>query len=103
MLVDLAAQCHHLLDPVLAVSCQELEANRDWVSGLFDQAEAVDHGAKSRIEVGIVGLVARIGGLAELFGSQRMDRAGVEAGLDEGLLDREVIPPGSLNADDHIP
>ena len=102
VLVDLAAQRRRLLNQVAAVSCQELKADRDWVSGLFDQAEAVDRGAINRVEIGVIGLVARIGGLAELFGGQRVNRPGVEPGLDESPFDREVIPPGPLDGDDHV-
>ena len=75
-----------------------------WVgsSRRLDQAEAVDGGALDGGQVGVVGLVAGVGGEAELLGGEGMDDAGLEAGGGEGALDRPVIVAGALDGDDEV-
>jgi hypothetical protein len=74
----------------------------DRIPRRFAQSEAVDGGALDSGQVGVVGLVAGIGGEAELLGGQGMDDAGLEAGGGDGALDREVLVAGPLDGDDEI-
>ena len=53
-------------------------------------------------EVGVVGLVAGVGGLAELLGGEGMDDAGLEAGGGEGALDDVVIAAGAFDGDQAV-
>src|ERR1035438_2508693 len=71
VLVDLAAQHRSLFDPVTAVSCQQLDTDRYRVGRVLDQTKAVDRGPMNSRQIGVVGLVARIGGLAKLLGGER--------------------------------
>ena len=51
---------------------------------MLQQAEAVDGGAVDREEVGVVGFVAGIGGLAELLGGVGVKDADLESRRGEG-------------------
>ena len=81
---------------------QEPELGVDLIECRLDQAEAIDGGAMDGVEVGVVGLVAGIGREAELLGGQRMDDAGLEAGGDDGALDRQMVVAGALDGDDEV-
>ena len=81
---------------------QELELLVDRVEVPAPQAEAVDGGAVDGGQVGVVGLVAGVGGLAELLGGERVDDADLEAGGGEGPLGRAVIASGPLDGDDQV-
>ena len=52
---------------------QQSERPVDLIEWGLDQTEAVGGGAVDGGEVGVVGLVAGIGGQAELLGGQRVD------------------------------
>ena len=82
---------------------QEPELFVEGVGGVLEEAEAVDGGAMDGGEVGVVGLVAGVGGLAELLGGEGMDDADLEPGVAEGGQDRGVEPPGAFDGDDHGP
>ena len=84
------------------VPCQQLEADVDRIGFVLRQAETVDGGAVDRGEVGVVGFVARIGGLAKLFGGVGMKDADLDPCFDEGTLDRAVVAPRSLDDDDLV-
>ena len=58
---------------------------------------AVDGG-----KVGVVGLVARIGGLAKLLGGVGVKDANLESRVGEGALDRAVVASRPLDDDDQI-
>jgi hypothetical protein len=51
-------------------------------------------------QIGIVGLVVRIGRLTELFGGVGVDQARVEVGLGEGVLDGMVIAARAFDSDE---
>ena len=99
---------HLLLDDdplshqVAAVPGQQLEPDGDRVGFVLQQAEAVDGGAVDGREVGVVGLVAGIGGESILLGGVGMDDADLEPRLAEGALDRSVIASGALDDHDHV-
>jgi hypothetical protein len=59
-------------------------------------------GAMDGRQVGVVGLVAGVGGLAELLGGQGVDQAGLELRGVAGPLDGEVVSPGPLDGDDEV-
>jgi len=48
-------------------------------------------------QVGVVGLVAGIDGLAVLFGGEGVEDAGLEGGGGEGVLDDAVITAGTFD------
>jgi len=53
-------------------------------------------------EIGIIGLVSRIGRDAELLGRQGMNVPGFEPGRCEGVFDGKVINASLLDANDQI-
>src|SRR5262249_8524562 len=53
-------------------------------------------------EVAVVGLVVRVSDWAELFGSEGVDDARVEAGGGEGALGEPVVAAGALDDDQEI-
>ena len=100
--MDLIAEVGVLAHQVAAVAGQEPELGVGLIEHRLDQAEAIDGGPLDGAEVGVVGLVAGIGGEAELLGGQGMDDAGLEAGGGGGALDRPVIVAGAFDGDDEI-
>ena len=87
---------------VAAVPGQQLEVDGDRVGFVLEQAEAVDGGAVDGGEVGVIGLVAGVGGESKLFGGVGVDDADLEARLAEGALDRSVVASGALDDDDQV-
>ena len=53
-------------------------------------------------QVGVVGLVAGIDGLAVLLGGEGMEDAGLEAGGGEGALHEAVVAAGAFDGDEAI-
>ena len=102
MITDLASKRDRLADEVPAVAGQKLDLVVGRVVGRLGEPEAVDGGAVDGGDVGVVGLVAGVGGLAELLGGERMDDADLEAGGGEGVADDVMIPSGALDDDDQI-
>src|SRR5262249_2158010 len=99
MLADLATECGNLPDEIAAVTNEQLQAGPELIARRFAQGEAVDGGAVNGGQVGIVGLVARIGRLAELLSGEGMDDARLEAGRAEGALDDAVIAARAFDGD----
>src|ERR1700677_237985 len=89
-----------LLDEAAAVPRQELEADEERIGFVLRQAEAIDGGAMDRGKIGVVGLVAWIGGLAKLFGGVGVKDANLESCVGEGTLDRAVVASRPLDDDD---
>jgi hypothetical protein len=81
---------------------EELEGEIVVGPGRFEQAEAVAGGAPNGSQVGVVGFVAGVGGLAVLLGREGMHQAGLEAGLTEGVLHGPVIVAGAFEGDDEV-
>jgi hypothetical protein len=68
----------------------------------FDQGQAIEGGAVEGEQVVVVGFVAGVGDLAELFRSKRVDDADVEASRAEGALDGSVVASGALDDGNEI-
>ena len=99
---DLTLQDGVLVHQVAALAAEELDGDVEVRPGGFAQPEAVGGGPPDGGEVGVVGLVVGIGGLAILLGRERMDEAGVEAGLTKRQLDGAMIVAGAFDGDDDI-
>ena len=84
MFMHLLLDCDFLADQVAPAPGEQLETNEDRLGLGLEQAEAVDGGAVDGGEIGVIGLVAGVGGLSELFGGERVDDADLGAGLGEG-------------------
>ena len=80
----------------------QLQGGPGFVAGGFEQGEAGDGGAVDGGQVGVVGLVAGIDGLAVLLGGEGVDDAGLEAGGGEGALDEAVIAAGAFDGDEAV-
>ena len=102
MLEHLLPKHDVLLDEVAAVPRQELELHIDRIGFVLQQAEPVDGGAVHGEEVGVVGFVAGIGGLAVLLGGVGVKDADLDSGSGEGELDRTVVASGALDDNDHV-
>ncbi len=61
--------------------------------------EAVNGGAMDGGEIGVIGLVAGVGGLPKLLGRERVDDADLEPGLAKAL-DGAVIAACALDGDE---
>ena len=81
---------------------EQFQVHPALVGGLFEQGEAVDGGAMDGDQIGVVGLVAGVGGLAELLGGEGMDEADLEAAFDEGVLGNVMVAAGPLDGDDDV-
>jgi hypothetical protein len=53
-------------------------------------------------QIGVIGLVIGVPGLAELFGGQRVDDTHLEVGGGEGALHRPVVAAGALHGNQKI-
>src|SRR6266436_2281116 len=91
VLADLTAQSRGLLYEIAAVANDELQGLPSLVERDVGQGEAGGGGAVQGVQVGVVGLVVGIGGLAELLGGEGVDDARLDAGRSKGLLDHAVI------------
>ena len=100
--MDLIAEVDVLAHEVAAVAGQKPELGVDLIEHRLDQTEAIDGGTLDSGEIGVVGLVAGIGGEAELLGGQRMDDTGLEASGGGGTLERPVIVASALDGNDEI-
>ena len=69
---------------------------------MLQQAEAVDGGAMDCGEVGVVGFVAWIGGLAILLGGVGVKDADFDLRFGEGSLDRAVVASRPLDDGDQV-
>ena len=78
---DLTLQHGVLVHQVAAMAAEQLQGDVGVGPGRFEQAEAVGGGPPDGGQVGVVGLVAGVGGLAVLLGGEGMDQSGLEAGL----------------------
>ena len=102
VLADLAAEPAGFDDEVATMADPDLKLLEHRRRGRVDQTEAMNGGVVDGLQVGVVGLVSGVGGLAELIGGQGIDDADLEAGVLEGLLDDPVIASGAFDDDDEI-
>src|SRR5260370_15415068 len=72
---DLTLEYSVLVDQVAAVAAEELDGEVVVGPGRFGEAEALGGGAEDGGQVGVVGFVAGVGGLAILLGGAGMDEA----------------------------
>jgi len=86
----------------ITVAAEEREGDVGVGPGRLQQAEAVGAGAEDGGQVGVVGLVVRVGGLAVLLGREGMHQPRLEAGLAEGALHGAVVLAGALDEDDQV-
>src|SRR5436190_369358 len=68
----------------------------------INQTEAVDGSAEDGSEVGVVGLVAGIGGTTKLDGGEGMDEPCFAAGCAKGFLDGSMIDAGAFHGDQEV-
>ena len=99
---DLAVQGGAFTDQVAAMADEQLQGGPGVVAGGFEQGEAGDGGAMHGAQVGVVGLVAGIDGLAVLLGDEGVEDAGLEAGGGEGALHEAVIAAGAFDGDEAV-
>jgi hypothetical protein len=102
VLADLAADQGHLEDEIATMANKELQGLPCFIKRALDQGEAVDSGPVDGRQVGVVGFVTGITGLAELFGGEGMDNANFEAGGGDGLLHRTVIAAGAFHGHQEV-
>jgi hypothetical protein len=75
-----------LFDEKATMPRQELKLDEDRIGFVLQQTKTVDGGAVDGCEVGVVGFVARVGGLAILFGGVGVDDANFNPRLGEGAM-----------------
>jgi hypothetical protein len=95
-------ECGVLLHQVPTVPSQQLELDVVGMRFMFQQAESIDGSAVNRGEIGVIGLVSGIGGLAVLLGRVRVDDTDLDPSLGERALNGAVITPGSLDDADEV-
>lgn len=99
---DLTVQDGARIDQVAALAAPQLPGDVGLGPGRFEQAETVAGGAAASGPVGVVGLVAGVGGLARRLDGAGMDQAGLAAGLTEGLLHGPVVRARAFEGDDAV-
>ena len=99
---DLAVEGGAFADQVAAMADDKLQGGPGLVAGGLEQGEAGDGGAMDGGQVGVVGLVAGIDGLAILLGDEGMEDACLEAGGGEGALHEAVIASGAFDGDEAV-
>ena len=102
VLANLAVEGGALADQVAAVADDELQGGPGLVAGRLEQRTACDGGAVDGVQIGVVGLVARIDGLAILLGDEGVQNARLEASTGEAALDDAVIAAGTLDGDETV-
>src|SRR3989442_9169616 len=103
VVADLAVEGGAFADQIAAVPDDQLQGGPGLVAGGLQQRAAGDSGAVDGGQVGVVGLVAGIDGLAVLLGDEGMQDARLEAGGGEAALDDAMIAPGAFDGDEAVP
>jgi hypothetical protein len=99
---DLAAQGRGLAHEIAAVADEELEFQPRLLLGGLQEGKAGDGGALDGRQVGVIGLIAWVLGLAKLLGGEGMDDACLQACRREGALHDPVVTAGALDGDQEI-
>ena len=94
---DLTTQDRGFHDQVAAMAHQQSQRRPVLLQRCFDEREAVDRRAVEGCQVGVVGLVAGVGRLAELLGGKGMDDGRLKAGGRKGVADQAVIVAGAFD------
>src|SRR5262245_57817849 len=102
VIADLAVEGGAFADQVAAVADDELQAGPSLIAAGLLQGAAGDGGAVDGGQVGVVGLVAGIDGLAILFGDEGVQDACLETGSGAGALDAAVVAAGACDGDETI-
>jgi hypothetical protein len=100
---DLATQSRRFADEVAAMATPCLELLVSVGPSGLQQTEAVDGDPKNGRQVGVIGFVAWVSGLAILLRGVRMHQAHFGTGFPESALDGAVIFTRTLNGHDVIP
>jgi hypothetical protein len=85
------------------VADDKLERGPGLVAGGLEQGAAGDGGAVDGGQVGVIGLVARIDGLAVLLGDEGVKDTRLEAGGGEGALHEAVVAPRAFDGGQAVP
>src|SRR5262249_52962254 len=99
---DLAIEGSAFADEIAALADEQLQRGPGDVATGFLKGAAGDGGAVDSGEVGVIGLVTGIDGLAGLLGDERVEDAGLEAGGGEAALDDAMIASGAFDGDQAI-
>src|SRR6516165_2611907 len=99
---DLTVEGGAFADQVAPLADEQLQGGPGLVAAGFLEGAAGDGGAVNGAEVGVIGFVAGINGLAILLGDEGMENAGLETGAGEGALDEAVVASGAFDGDDAI-
>ena len=102
VVADLAVERSALADEVTALADEQEQGGPSFVACGFEESAAGDRGAVDGGQVGVVGFVAGIDGLAILFGDEGMEDARLEAGRGEAALDEAVIAAGAFDGDEAV-
>lgn len=102
VIADLAVERRAFANQVAAMADDELQGGPGFIAGGFEQCAAGDRGAVDGGQVGVVGFVAGINGLAVVLGDEGMEDAGLEAGGGEGALYEAVIAAGPFDGDEAV-
>ena len=102
VVADLAVEGRAFADQVAAMADDQLQGGPGFIACRFEQSAAGDGGAVDGGQIGVIGFVAGIDGLAILFGDEGMEDARLEAGGGEGALDEAVIAAGAFDGDEAI-
>src|SRR5260370_30132895 len=100
VLPDLTVERRAFADEIAAMADEQLQRGPRFVAGRFLQGAAGDGGAMDGIQIGIIGFVAGIDGLAILFGDEGVEDAGLEAGGGKGALNDAMIPARAFDGDE---
>jgi hypothetical protein len=98
----LAAQSAGLAYQVAAMSFEQAQGLPVVIQRGLEQGTAIDGSTMDGEQVGVVGFVTRIGGLAKLLGGEGMDDARFQAGGSTGALDGAMVTPGALDGDEEV-
>jgi len=101
-LADLAVEGGVLIDEIAAMAPQHLQGEIVIGPHGIDQTESLGGSAKDPCEIGIIGLIVRVGGLTIVLGGEGMDQAGIEACLAKSSLDGTVIVAGAFDGHDDV-
>src|SRR5262245_33058214 len=102
VIADLAVEGGAFADQVAAVADDELQAGPSLIAAGLLQGAAGDGSAVDGGQVGVVGLIAGIDGLAVLLGDEGVNDARLEASGGEGALHEAVIAAGAFDGHDAI-
>ena len=99
---DLTIERSAFADQVAAMAGQELQGGPSFIAGGFEEGTAGNGGAVHGGQVGVVGFVARVDGLAILFSDEGVYNTGLKTSRSEGALDEAMIAAGAFDGDEAI-